>query len=77
MGFVEHVALWLKTGLTHHTAMFIQFVKSSVHDPCRSRFFVPVDRRAMETVRRVTEPSVTSLFSSMEYGPATESRKVA
>jgi len=31
----------------------------------------------METVRRVTEPSVTSLFASMEYGPANESRKVA
>merc|ERR1719391_452264 len=31
----------------------------------------------METVRRVTEPSVTSLFASMEYGPASESRKVA
>merc|ERR1719391_552629 len=31
----------------------------------------------METVRRVTEPSVTSLFASMEYGLANESRKVA
>merc|ERR1719391_787451 len=31
----------------------------------------------METVRRVTEPSVTSLFASMEYGPANESRKEA
>merc|ERR1711936_319080 len=31
----------------------------------------------METIRRVTEPSVSSLFASMEYGPAKESRKVA
>ena len=31
----------------------------------------------METIRRVTEPSVSNLFASMEYGPAKESRKVA
>ena len=31
----------------------------------------------METVAKVTTPSVTEIFASMEYGPAPESDKVA
>ena len=59
-----------------HHPLFVSSL-SSVHDPVGAVGAASVDRRAMETVRRVTEPSVTSLFTSMEYGPANESRKVA
>lgn len=31
----------------------------------------------METVKKVTSPSVKELFASMEYGPAPESDKIA
>ena len=31
----------------------------------------------MESVKKVTRPSVSEIFSSMEYGPAPESDKVA
>ena len=58
--------------------LFIEFDMCSVYIGTPSTELVPptsVD--AMETIRRVTEPSVSTLFASMEYGPAKESRKVA
>ena len=70
---LKHVAV--AKNRSHHLCLSSL---SSVHDPAILVGAVSraVDR-AMETVRRVTEPSVTSLFASMEYGPANESRKVA
>ena len=58
--------------------LFIEFDMCSVYIATPSTELVPATSvDAMETIRRVTEPSVSTLFASMEYGPAKESRKVA